>query len=233
MEDYGDEGKAELNQLAYSHTILIAPTSDPKITYSSCDIVDGSLRNVFAKSCLGTNVLDATSDIASAINIASSAAGATSPLDFIARSNIKRVWDPKADELQSQFCTILACPVITLTPNFERNAAALERFDKANKKTKYPLREDWLSRIGEWTLEYFEGAKDTLEYKGFDKDDMLQEGFKDVIEKNEIELRVVEKLVKGSYNEVVVENGVLIIQTLPETWMANIGDAAENILDVL
>ena len=173
-------------------------------------------------------------DIAGAVNAAGLASGAsTSPLDFIAQSNIRRVWDPRAAELQSQFGSILACPVMTLTPNFERNAAALEKFDKAKEKTNYPLREDWLARIGEYTLGYFEGVKDMLEYKGFDKDDMLQEGFKDVVEKNEIELRVVEKLVKGSYNEVIVENGVLVIQTTPESWTANMGDAAENILDVL
>ena len=233
VKDYGDDGKAELNKVAYAHTILIAPTTDPKVNYSGCDIVDGSLRNVFAQSCLGTNVLDATSDIAGAVNVAGAMDDA-SALDFIARSNIRLIWDAKADELQSQFSELLGCPVFSLTPNFERNAIILQKFDKRHKKAADPgLREDWLSRIGEWTLGYFEGVKDTLVYKGFDTDTMLQEGFRDSVEKNEIELRVVEKLVKGSYNEVIIENGVLVIQTLPETWTANIGDAAEDILMVL
>jgi hypothetical protein len=55
-----------------------------------------------------------------------------------------------------------------------------------------------------------------MDYKNFKEDDMLQEGFNDVIDKHEIAFRIVEKLNKGSgYNECIVENGILYLQVSP------------------
>ena len=92
---------------------------------------------------------------------------------------------------------------------------------------------DWRARIGEWTIRYFEACRDYLLEAGFDDDEMLREGFKDAVENNEIQLRVVDKLVKGTYNEVVIENGVLVIQTLPKWWATNHRDPIRSLVDML
>ena len=83
------------------------------------------------------------------------------------------------------------------------------------------------------TLEYFKYLVDQLESQGFAKDEMLQEGYQEVVDKNEIGLRVVDKLQKGTYNECVFENGVLYMQTTPEYWTSNMRDAGAKIVDML
>lgn len=62
---------------------------------------------------------------------------------------------------------------------------------------------------------------------------MLQEGFQEAMSKGEVSLQVVEKLTSGSYNNVVIEDGVLVIQTTPSTWWSNVDNVGEKILDLL
>ena len=61
-------------------------------------------------------------------------------------------------------------------------------------------------------VSYFEGAEYILKYQKFGEDDMLQEGFNEAVEKGEIAIRIVDKLNAGSYNESVIEDGVLYLQ---------------------
>jgi hypothetical protein len=72
-----------------------------------------------------------------------------------------------------------------------------------------------------------------LERNGFKDDVMLQEGFQEGVSKNEIAVRVVSKLVKGTYNEAVIEDGVLYLQMTPDNWWVNVGDIGSKILDIL
>ena len=80
---------------------------------------------------------------------------------------------------------------------------------------------------------YFNAVYKAVDELGFGKDEMLQEGLQEAMEKNEIQLRVVEKLVKGYYNEIIFENGVLIVQTTPPMWTSNINDCAMKLVDLL
>jgi hypothetical protein len=48
--------------------------------------------------------------------------------------------------------------------------------------------------------------------QGFKGDDMLQEGFADVITSKTIKLRLVEKTQNGYSNEAIVENGTVYLQ---------------------
>lgn len=66
---------------------------------------------------------------------------------------------------------LLALPVLTLTPNFEHNFAALAKYVQAGGSSN--LVRDWQKRFGYFTLSYFEGLAHQLEYAGFGKDDML------------------------------------------------------------
>lgn len=68
---------------------------------------------------------------------------------------------------------------------------------------------------------------------GFADDDMLQEGFREGVERNEIAVRVVEKLERGTYNECMVEEGVVVLETTPGYWGTNVGQAGEGLLDLL
>ncbi len=228
---YGDDGKAELNKQASSHTITIAPTSNPDIEYTGCDISDGQLRLLFSKGNLGVNIDRAAEDLAGAINDAElgmhGAEAAT--VDFHARSSIKADYEPNILQLREEIQRILALPVLEIVPNFEANFAKLAEYKPEN----YDFPRDWRERFGRHCLQYFEGFADNVKELGFGSDGLLQEGFGEAVERNEIALRVVDKLVKGEYNEYVVENGVLYIQTTPRDWMANVANVGRNLIDLL
>ena len=225
-----------MNKLASNHTIVLEPApEDKKISYCGCSIANGSLRILFAKEYLGTNIGNATQDLDKAVNEAgiasSSDSGSEASLDFNAKSSIRLEYEPKVGEVKTKLEKILALPVLTLTPNFEHNFAAVSKHVQAVGGRDLPR--EWQTHFGSFTMFYFEGLAHQLEYAGFGKDEMLQEGFQDAVENNEIQLRVVEKLIKKTYHEVLVENGVLIIQTVPKYWATNTNDVGEGIADIL
>ena len=175
------------------------------------------------------------SDIAKAVNDAGIAMSSTSglgvPLDFDAKSSIQLEYEPEIGEVNANLEKLLALPVLTLTPSFEHKFSAASKH--AQGAGSSDLQREWRKRIGSVTLAYFAGLAHQLEYAGFGKDDMLQEGLQDAVEKNEIQLRVVEKLVKKTCHEVVVENGVLVIQTVPKWWGTNVNDVGAGPADIL
>ena len=248
-DKHGQASIDELNSLVTTHTVIIAHTEDESVKRNGTDIdlANGIFRIVFREGGLGVNTYDACADIAGTVNKASLAAaskqggGEEPALGFQARSDIRTEWDAKLPELQKGFQDVLATSVFTLSPNFEENAAKLFAYEKAHRKPgvgrgydKCELRDDWRNRIGEFTFQYFDDGLRALKWKNFDSDDMLQEGFKDAVEKNEIALKVVDELPEGkSYNTSVIEGGVLVMKTTPSAWAVNVGDAMTNVVDIL
>ena len=234
VDNYGDEGVSELNRLASSHTISMNITEKPGINYTACEITSGVLRILFVKGYLGTNVSDSLDTLSEAINEAGKSGDSDSSMDFNARSGIKSDYEPKIGAVKTKFEKILELPTFEIEPNFEANYAAIVTFIQNTKKGKDIVRSDWQKTLGRFTLDYFSDFVDTMESKEFGDDEMLQEGFKDAVEKNQIALRVVEKLKEGSnYNECVIENGVLYIRTTPENWAVNVRDPAHGLMDIL
>ncbi|KAL8820735.1 MAG: hypothetical protein Q9191_007454 [Dirinaria sp. TL-2023a] len=232
VNNYGDEGKSELNTLASSHTITMDVTTKSGITYTGCEIVGGVLRILFVKGALGTNVNDSLDYLSEAINQAGTSSDDTS-LDFNARSSIKNDYEPKIDAVKAKWQKILALSTIDIEPNFEHNYAAIAAYTKSGKQSNtYPR--EWQKSLGRFTLEYFSGFVEIMENKGFGDDEMVQEGFKDAVEKNQVALRIVDRLNKSNgYNECVIENGVLYIQTTAEYWATNVNDPAYELMDIL
>ena len=237
LEKFGDDGKRELNSLASAHTITIEETSRADISYSGSEISGGYLRILFAKKYLGTNVSSALDDLSGAVNLAGKTAASSAgsiPLDFDAKMSVRNDYQPKIGELQGKFQEMLKLSTFSLVPNFEANFASIAAHEaKQKRKDSNKVPHDWQKRFGRSTFEYFEKFYETMDYKNFPDDEMLQEGFAEAVEKNEIGLRVVEKLEKATYNECVLENGVLWIQTVPVYWTTNIRDPGDKILDLL
>lgn len=95
------------------------------------------------------------------------------------------------------------------------------------------VRDDWERNLGAFARGYYESFVDVLEREKFGEDELLREGFEEGVEKGIVRLRVVEKLVKGSYNEILVEEGSVVIQTTPTNWGTNIYDSAAKLVDIL
>ena len=205
-------------------------TTKPSVNYTACEIVGGVLRIIFTKGNLGTNVNDSLDNLSEAVNEAG--LSGNKGMDFNARSGIKAEYEPKIEAVKARIQKMLKLPIIDLEPNFEQNYAAIAAYIK-NSKRRLSYRHDWQKKLGSFTLDYFAEFVEVMEDKGFGDDDMLQEGFKEAVEKNQITLRVVDKLKKGNYNEPVIETGVLYIQTTAEHWGVNVRDPAYGLIDIL
>ncbi|KAI0397975.1 hypothetical protein F5Y17DRAFT_256931 [Xylariaceae sp. FL0594] len=237
LEDYENaykqEGIDEINTICHAHVMTLDVDEEGRFSYCGADVKDGKLRLVFNPERLGANISDALSRevLAKALNEAPAPEGsAAPPLSFAARSSIRKEYDPKIDAVRARVGEILAKPDIKLNPNFEANFAKLQAESKV-KKTD--LRQDWESVLGSYTLLYFEGLVSQLQWQKFPDDDLLQEGLNEAVDKGEIVLRIVDNLKNGTYNEAVIEDGVLYLQTTPQKWGSNITDAAQNLVDML
>lgn len=151
-------------------------------------------------------------DAVKAAGLNAAGTGHVGALDFNANRGIMKDYEAKIGGLKGAVQSIPNSPVFIFTPKFEQNFAFLDSQVQAGKvDDNYPR--DSQKQFGDLTYTYFECFKNHLESDGFGKDDLLQEGFKEAVEKNEVALRVVDKPIKGPYNECIVENGVLYIQT--------------------
>ena len=226
VKSHGDDGKAELNSSCSKHQVEFGPQEDTKFSYGGLQIKDGVLRLVFAEGSFASNVDDVSRDFQGALKTASASSGSGSAFNISARHGVRKDYEPKIGKIQEAIGALVNVPDIKLNPNFEANAEVLA---KAGDK----VRNDWDKVLGNATVGYFDGLKYQMDRAGFKKDDMLQEGFQEAVSKNEIIFRMVEKLAKGGYNEVLIEDGVLVIQTTPENFWSNVSDVGNKILDIL
>ncbi|KAI0424106.1 hypothetical protein F5Y09DRAFT_348065 [Xylaria sp. FL1042] len=227
---YKEDGVNEINSIAHAHVMMLDIDDQNRFSSSGCDVSEGKLRLLFNPKSLASNIASCLDrDVLSkALNNAPGPEDA--PMSFAARSDIRLSYDPKIAGIQARIGELVAKPDITLTPNFEDNFAKLLEESKV-KKTN--LRQDWQQSFGNITREYFHGLAKQLEWQKFEDDELLQAGFNDVIDKGEVVFRIVEKLQKGSYNECVIEDGVLYLQTTSKTWASNTSDAAEKLVGLL
>jgi hypothetical protein len=200
---FGEDGISELNTVCSKHQLVFAPQDTTKFSYGGLDIKEGALRLVFQENNLGTNVGDVSVEFAQALKDAPPAAGA-SALNLVARNSIRDKYDPNVEEVRSAIAALVNMPGLKLNPNFEHNATQLAKTPNQN--------EGWDGQLGAATLSYFKGVEGCIKRQGFKDDEMLQEGFQEAVDKGEICFRVVDKLNKGTYNEVHIEGGVLYVQ---------------------
>ncbi|KAF2179115.1 hypothetical protein K469DRAFT_674816 [Zopfia rhizophila CBS 207.26] len=225
IDEHHDLGKDEINTVCAAHTLTFEFDESGKIHYSGCDIHNGRLRMLFQEKYLGYNVHYALQKLEDAL----SAATPDAALSYTARHSIAEYWDAKLPELKEMIVKQLNNPAIKIDPNWEEVYAAL----KASKSVQENWPE-WEKTLGRVMMTYFnDGFAYQLHCNKFESDDMLQEGFAEAVHKGEVKFRVVKKLIKDSYCEPVVEDGVLYLQTIPEEWTTNCYYIASNIVDVL
>ncbi|KAI0803471.1 hypothetical protein GGR55DRAFT_662736 [Xylaria sp. FL0064] len=227
---YKEDGVNEINNIAHAHVMTLDIDLENRFSTSGCDVSEARLRLLFNPKYLASNISSCLDRdvLAKALNDAPGPENF--PMSFAARTDIRMNFDPKIADIKARIGELVAKPDITLTPNFEDNFAKLLAESKV-KKTN--LRQDWQRSFGSMTREYFSGLAKQLEWQKFEDDELLQEGFNDLVSKGEVAFRIVDKLQKGSYNECVIEDGVLYLQTTPKTWASNTNEAAEKLIDLL
>ncbi len=209
---HGAEGVAEINGICGAHVLAMDVDEAKRVSYCGCEVRDGGrLAIVFRDDKLGTNTADALDGQAllRALNEAPPAAGSTSRISYAARAGIRADYEPKIEAVRQQMADMLARPDFKLSPNFDE---AFARLSEEKRRKGNSLGSDWETRIGPYTLSYFEGVASHMKSQQYDDDDMLQDGFNEAVDKAEVAFRIVDKLQYDSYCEVVVEDGVLYVQ---------------------
>ncbi|KAI1148179.1 hypothetical protein F4825DRAFT_434915 [Nemania diffusa] len=229
-ETYGEDGVNELNTICHAHVMTMDLDEQKRFTYCGADVVDGQLRLLFAPDRLGSNISSCLDRdvLLQALNEAPAPEGAA--LSYAARTGIRTGYDNKIEEVRARVAELLAKPDIKLNPNFEANFAALLAESKVKKNG---LNKDWESQFGGWIRMYFQGLASGLEWQKFEDDELLQEGFHEAVDKGEVVFRIVDTLKEGSYNECVIEDGILYLQTTPKRWGSNMSDVAQKLVDKL
>jgi hypothetical protein len=119
---------------------------------------------------------------------------------------------------------------IDIVVDFHAIYATLLAYYQKDKQYSLQRFEDVL---GSRTIEYLESLPSALERDGFDKDDMLQEALQEAVSTKTVAVRLVEKLERNTYNETVIQDGKLYLQTVPKNWSVNTDQIANGIIDLL
>jgi len=222
IEYHGDAGKEELNTVCPTHTVTFL--ASPKFSYCGCDVQDGQFRLLFHPEKLGTNISHVGEKIAEALSTAPQPEGA-STLSYAARHSIKTEYTTKIIPMLEKARTLLQNPKLEFQPGFEALGEKL--------KNGKDVRDDWETNLGDFARKYYESFIDVLEREKFGEDEMLREGLEEGVPKGVVQLKLVDVLKNGGYNETVLDDGVLSIQTTPDRWGTNIHYSCEKLVDLL
>lgn len=128
IQNFGDDGKTELNSTVSSHTIDFGPQDSTDFSYGGLVVENDVLRLVYqAPDSFASNVDGVSSDISGALQAASLASGSGSAYDIIARNGVHKNYDPNIETVRKEIEDLTGLKGITLNANFEQNAEALSK----------------------------------------------------------------------------------------------------------
>lgn len=206
FDQNGNEARDEINEICSAHVLTIDYDDTNTVSYCGVKVSpERQLVILFSGNNLGTNASDAanSNNLTKALNDAPS----PRPMNFTARNSIRNGYNPRIEQIQQKLKEMLQQDV-SLVPNFETN------FEKLTGNTNASSGWEWT--FGNAHLAYFEGLALQLQYGKFGEDDMLREGLLETVDKHAVHIRVVDQI-KGSYNEAVVEDGILYLQVSSPT----------------
>ncbi|KAH7119456.1 hypothetical protein B0J13DRAFT_397241, partial [Dactylonectria estremocensis] len=121
IENFGEESKAEINNICSAHTITMDFDEAKKVCYCGCEVsAAGELILLFSEGNLGTYINDALSgsNLTKALNKAAVSGGNAKPMSHATRTGINKEYSPEIAPLQERLNEILGKEV-PLDPNFE------------------------------------------------------------------------------------------------------------------
>lgn len=208
IEKHGDDAKTEINKVASAHVLTMDLDTDKKVSYCACGITgSGQLAILWEDGNLASNIDDVFNEkkITTALNDVPSEG-----MSYETRVDIKAYYEDKISEVQEEIKKTLG-KQYTFEPGFEAAYAKLSG-TKANFK----------DNLGSFVYLYYSALSRTLVRRNFDSDDMLQEGFNEAVESGKIAFRIVDaSQMKDSYNEAVIEDGVLYLQVCASNNLAS------------
>lgn len=228
-DKFGSDGIAELNKLASSHSIALESYTTRVEGTCSCEIANEKLKIIFSPGDIGVNIDDALSKLSEAVNTASKNSDSAN-LPFNTRKDIKENYESRVAGIESRLAQIIGVDKIDVVVDFHAIYATLLAY---YEKDKHYSLQGFENVLGSRTIEYLESLPFALETDNFDKDDMLQEALQEAVSTKTIVVRLVDKLERNTYNETVIQDGKLYLQTVPKNWSVNTDQIANGIIDIL
>jgi len=226
VSNFGDDAKDEINRAFSAHSIIMDIDVDKKYTY--CGVTaspTGQLVILFGEGYLGTNISDALQreHLTKALNEVSASKGG---LSYIARTGISTEYDARIQPTQKKVNELLQTPMV-LEPGFDEAYAKLAAAsDKVSS--------GWEGNLGSFVKLYMEAFAGALRDQKFGEDEMIREEFVERVDKARVVFRIVDDgAMKEPYNECVLENGVLYLQTTPSYFGVNIDNIANKLVNLL
>ncbi|KAM0431009.1 hypothetical protein ACHAPT_005643 [Fusarium lateritium] len=219
----GDGPKSEINSICSAHVLTMDFDDEKTVSYCGVKVTsEGKLVILFTEGNLGTNTSYAaeSSKLVKALN---EGPVGDRPMSYVARASIRNDYDGEISKVQEKLNKIFGKEV-AIVPNFEDNFNKLKADPKAES--------GWEDGFGRIHLSYLQGLVSELEYQKFGEDEMLQEGLVEAVEGNAVHVRVVNEL-KRSYNETVIEDGILYLQTIPKDFGVNSHQIANELINLL
>ncbi|KAK7060760.1 hypothetical protein VNI00_000492 [Paramarasmius palmivorus] len=220
IENFGDDGKTHFTEAVTQNELQVHvnPLGDKAPTVD-CEIKDGAFIILFHHEKLGYNQSYIYDELLKAVEKAP-----REGLSVRAKKSIQEHYEEEIDDLRDKIAETLAMPNLVIEPSFEENFKAL----KAAKGDD----SSWEEGFGRATFSYIRGLNSQFESQGFKGDDMLQEGIAEVMTAQKIVFLVVSEI-KKKYHELVLEDGVLYLRTIPEKWWVNADEAGTGLVDML
>ncbi|RGP77081.1 hypothetical protein FLONG3_4820 [Fusarium longipes] len=218
----GNETVDEINEICSAHVLTIDYDDTDTVHYCGLKVSpEGQFVILFSRYDMGTNIIGVASEnnLVKALNSAPS----PRPMNFVARASIRNSYKSRIGEIGEKLKNMLG-QEISLVPNFETN------FEKLNGSADADS--GWDRSFGNIHLAYFEGLAEQLEYQKFSEDDMLRDVLFEAMDKRAVHIRVVDQT-KRSYNEPVIEDGILYLQTTPRNFASNTSQAASDLTSIL
>jgi hypothetical protein len=164
VEKYGENIRNEVNSVASAHVITMAADDSGKWSYCGVDVHEGKIRILFNPTKIGSNIDDAFTKLEDALNEAPQPEG-SGGLSPVSRLEISKEWEPKAEGIRKKFADMFQVPDFKIDPGFEGAYAMLKNGGK-------DVRDDWETRLGYATKEYFESVEWTLKSQKFGEEYM-------------------------------------------------------------
>jgi hypothetical protein len=207
LQLYGEEGKTELNALCTNHSITLEASANID-RGSSCDVKDGNIRILYREKQFGVNTYSSSVyKVADAVNAAPLPTSHSPQMSFYARQSVRLQYDTHIEEVRLKAAIILNTPSIKFTPNFEQIYDQIKDIRNAKHAGSY-----WEESLGRNGLNYYKDAFLDVLSRDFAGDEDLVQAFQESVFKNEICLRIVDKIQGYSRFEGVIEDGILYIQ---------------------
>ncbi|KAM0348701.1 hypothetical protein ACHAPU_004138 [Fusarium lateritium] len=223
LERNGTEARDEINDICSAHVLILDVDEANTVSYCGARVSSqGELVVLFNENNLGTNI-DNALDYDNLTKALDEAPSTVRPMSYVARASIRNDYEPSIKEVQEELNKILGQDV-AVVPNFEANFQKLKGDANADSS--------WQRNFGSAHLSYFRSLVSQLKYDKFGEDDMLQEALLEAMEKRAVHFRIMDTTTR-SYNETVVEDGILYLQTTPKDFYCNVDQISSDLMNIL